>query len=766
MRILTLLFVCLLLPSAAMATVFTPPATDKSVELLGVIFGTHMGPIFLGGVPNPALMRMFELFNVIIISIGTVIVSYIGLVSTVNTAQEGKTMGKKWSSIWIPLRATLGMLMIVPTPTSGYSVVQTTVMWLILQGVGAADQIWNGILADLGSGLSINRAVQTPDEAPIKIELLRQGSILTGQLLRSAVCKETLNRIATTTANNNSLIGKHGKLVDWYVVTAKNNLLTPDEATYAGVLYAGKRGHEKFNDVCGKYEVVATVNRNEWDNPAMVTAKDLDLKAKEIYEHKQLAMHLMLSKLLPLARQIVDEAVQPRGADNNRLIAPLDDNYQIIPAGVRQSSINAYTQIMLSLVKPRMVNELQEVVRQGSRHGWISAGAFYFSLNHGTNDRYFDSVVAAPVAAEIPLCDNLPWCSEHLPADAEVFNEKLRSIFEYDADKSLLATRLWDAKIYLDNDRVIIEKQINISTEVGPQPFDNLQRDMLQLITELMNKDDIDPLIAQGKFGTELMIYTENSWLKNIEESRHLENEAAQYDILPKEIREKISDIHTVGMLNISVYGILWIVGATLSIYVPLIPYMIFTVAVVGWFLLVIEAIVAAPILALGFILPSGEELGKVMQGLMLLLNILLRPTLMLFGFILASRLYKAMIQLVNFSMLGNFDNLETSSSYFAWVAVITIYCAFIIALSNKCFALIYALPDKVLRWMGGGPEHTDASQELQQAKGTMSKGADTANKISSGFGEREFARLQSRANQHSGLPADDVRGGNRPKDE
>ena len=146
----------------------------------------------------------------------------------------------------------------------------------------------------------------------------------------------------------------------------------------------------------------------------------------------------------------------------------------------------------------------------------------------------------------------------------------------------------------------------------------------------------------------------------------------------------------------------------------------------------------------------------------MLLLNIMLRPTLMLFGFILAARVYKAVIILVNYSVMGNFANLNTGSSQYVWVAIVAVYGAFILSLSNKCFSLIYVVPDKILRWMGGGPEHTDASQELGQVKGSLGKGADTINKIASGYGEREIARLRNRetpsANQT--LPGPNNQGG------
>jgi hypothetical protein len=153
---------------------------------------------------------------------------------------------------------------------------------------------------------------------------------------------------------------------------------------------------------------------------------------------------------------------------------------------------------------------------------------------------------------------------------------------------------------------------------------------------------------------------------------------------------------------------------------------MIYTVTALGWFLLVVEAIIAAPIVSLGFVIPSGEELGKVVPGLMLLVSIVLRPTLMVFGFILAARLFRAVVALVNFGMADTFKTIPTTGSLLAPVAAMCLYGGFIIALVNKSFALIYIVPDKVLRWIGGPTEQTDASA-AHEAKQSMDKGAQVA---------------------------------------
>lgn len=740
---LIILIIFLIIPGVTMADVFSPPPTDKSVDLLGHILGTRVGAVYLGGVANPALMHMFQIFNAAVIALATLIVSYTGIISTLNTAQEGQVMGKKWSSIWIPMRSVLGMIVIVPTPASGYSVIQTIVMWCIMHGIGAADAVWNRVLQDLGSGMSpataITRQVKTEDTRATKVydslELI--GADVTESLLRSAVCMQTIFRMHTRTLaeppggfrtpeySNIKELG--GKITFYEVMQDSQN----------GSLRIGIPGHEQFSDVCGKYAISGAT--------------------PDLYEYKSAALKLVFHNLLPLAKSIAKEEVLPRNI-NNRLTT--SDDFGVQPAGFRNEAISAYRETLKYMVKPTKINSIRDIIREGKETGWLSAGSFYFVLNRQYNVEFHDDILVPPVITSIPRCDTPEQCNIYSPEHSTALSPPLGNFLQYGPEISFMAIRLWDAKIYLDNDFTMISNKLLLKYRDAPEakPLETLQSDMLNLLNEMLSEQHPDPIIAQGKFGASIMAMSERSWLDLQNELQTTINRAEQgYTPINNTLMQKINDLSHRGSISMAIYSIVWIIGATLAIYVPLIPYMMFTVGIVGWLLLVVEAIVAAPVLAISFILPSGDELGKVVQGLLLLLNIVLRPVLMLFGFILAIRLYQAVVKLVNFGMLANFDFLSTSDSMFAWVAVLTIYGTFIIALSNKCFSLIYGLPDKILRWMGSSPEHTDASHELHESKSTMLKGADTVNKVSMGIPERNFARLQTRAKQLT--PPDAVSG-------
>lgn len=756
----TILFICCLFIPGTLFANLMPPVTDKSVDLLGHLFGPTMGSNYLGGVANPALLHMFERFNSVVIIIGTTIISYIAIISTINTAQEGQVMGRKWNSIWIPIRSLLGMLLLVPGPTSGYSIIQNMVMWLILNGIGAADMVWNGILDDLHNGASVTLGLtdQTTEinTAQVYDALDILGDDIARATLRSAVCINTIHKIAQGSAKEpvggfhtpvQSNVREFGSSVVAYE-TFTSATTTADEAIYSGTLRIGVPYHPQFSDICGHYLINGVVQSKEWDKKIGTPSQDeMNIKAQEIYKNKLWAIRLILQKFTTLANHIADETIQPR--DHNQRLTTLPE-HPIFPSGYKHEAITIYKETIKQHSKPQQIQSLNPIVRTGKINGWLSAGSFYFSLNQVHPLEFYADILNPIQMQNVPHCD-LETCANYSPLPKNIFVPNLQEFLQYGPEINYMATRLWDAKIYLDNDFTRPSDKLNLGQNANNKtaPFHKLQNNMLKLLQDMMSEQHQDPLIAQGRFGSSIMVLSERSWLDTQTELESLITHTEQgYIKATSEVINKIQKLSHKGGLAVAIYGIVWVIGATLAVFVPLLPYLIFTIAVIGWFLLVIEAIVAAPILAISFMLPTGDEMGKVMHGLMLLLNIILRPVLMLFGFVFATRLYQVVVKLVNFGMLANFDYLNTADSLFAWVAVLVMYATFVLTLSNKSFSLIYALPDKILRWLGAMAEHSDPSVELQHAKSNLTKGAETVNKISLGIPERSFARSQNRAKE------------------
>ena len=101
-------------------------------------------PYVTGAAQQPTETRflgeVFIWFNVWLLIIAGLIASYVAIVGTANTANDGTALGKQWSSTWVPLRTVAATAVLLPTAT-GFSILQVMVIALALMGSNAANFI-------------------------------------------------------------------------------------------------------------------------------------------------------------------------------------------------------------------------------------------------------------------------------------------------------------------------------------------------------------------------------------------------------------------------------------------------------------------------------------------------------------------------------------------------------------------------------------------------------------------------------------------------
>lgn len=164
-----------------------PPTTDVSVIFLSNIFGVVDG--VLHGTGSQIMGAMFAVFNSAVLALGGIIIMYTLMVSTVNTAHEGQMLGQKWSSIWVPVRSTLGLSLLIPK-ASGYCIMQIVFMWIVVQGVGAADKVWEAALNYLNrGGVIVQQQINPIDMVKGTGQAVMKGAanILYGQVCMLAI---------------------------------------------------------------------------------------------------------------------------------------------------------------------------------------------------------------------------------------------------------------------------------------------------------------------------------------------------------------------------------------------------------------------------------------------------------------------------------------------------------------------------------------------------------------------------------------------------
>ncbi|WP_440682425.1 DotA/TraY family protein [Cysteiniphilum halobium] len=169
------------------------------------------------------------------------------------------------------------------------------------------------------------------------------------------------------------------------------------------------------------------------------------------------------------------------------------------------------------------------------------------------------------------------------------------------------------------------------------------------------------------------------------------------------------------------------------ALVIPLTPFILFWAGKIAWLLLIIEALVAAPVVALGLVYPEGHEVyGKAEPAIQIMLNLVLRPVLMICGLItgiiltyliiaVSAKGFHAVATQISNVYGASSDSYVTGSLN---ILLVFMYAGFISLAFYKCFSLIYILPDKVLHWVGGTQNERAGEQDMQEMKSSSVQNA------------------------------------------
>lgn len=185
------------------------------------------------------------------------------------------------------------------------------------------------------------------------------------------------------------------------------------------------------------------------------------------------------------------------------------------------------------------------------------------------------------------------------------------------------------------------------------------------------------------------------------------------------------------------------VLGGYLAGYLSMVPYLVFLVTVAGWFLLILESAIAAPIIALGVTYPQGHDFfGRAEQFLSMLLNIFIRPACIIIGFLfgimmasmslflLNAILFPVIINYMGFLVGSDFLSIQLTN-YIQGIgtspingysgSIIDTFIYFILMLlyaytaSNALiysFSLTYMIPYQLTRWVD--PRAAESPEEVR----------------------------------------------------
>ncbi|MFT9092440.1 MAG: DotA/TraY family protein [Gluconacetobacter sp.] len=172
--------------------------------------------------------------------------------------------------------------------------------------------------------------------------------------------------------------------------------------------------------------------------------------------------------------------------------------------------------------------------------------------------------------------------------------------------------------------------------------------------------------------------------------------------------------------------------GLILAFVLPLMPFSYFFVGIMGWFVVVIEAVIAFPFGGLAHLVLAGEGLhGKAHRVYEVLFHILCRPMLMLAGLVVSYTLFAAgsWFLMKGFSIAAGFvlGNGYLVDNLLGLIVLLSVFTSMEIALAHMAFRLIATIPHHATTMAGFGPVgRVDNDRFVEQTTGAHSQRGTT----------------------------------------
>lgn len=185
-------------------------------------------------------------------------------------------------------------------------------------------------------------------------------------------------------------------------------------------------------------------------------------------------------------------------------------------------------------------------------------------------------------------------------------------------------------------------------------------------------------------------------------------------------------------------------IGVTLYYILPFLPFIFFFFAVGAWVKSIFEAMVGIPLWALAHLRLDGEGLAgeSASSGYFLILEIGLRPILIVFGLVAAIIIFTAQVRILNYTWDLVSENAAGFSDHSGFTigapntgkelsfkrnvvdqfAYTVIYTIIVYMLANSSFKLIDLIPNEAMRWIGSNAtSYAKQEQNAQTVQGLQS---------------------------------------------
>ena len=647
---------------------------------------------------------LFGFFNAAVALVTVAVLFVLAAAAIGDTAQTGQISSGS-GTLWVPVRAVLAAALLVPI-VKGYSLLQVLILALV---VNFSLTLANSMAVEAAKFLASG-------EGTLQDPIATQVTGVAEQVLYSSVCELYYNTIEYSPSQ-----GAQGKIIAQVSQETVNNLYQT-RWSFNGDDYSGQG-----EAACGAY-IISCPH----------TDPDTLIQCDEQFD----ALKHLKQELNVIAHQLIaDEPV------DTLAIAQASINYQA------RLQTALHKRVSAAAVSEQIGTAQEELVQSIEENGFAFLGQWYMTLA-AINQRSMRFAQATldtlPIDQSKAVEHELGFASYYRRTRA-VLRMKARALEQTTGQLSQQAMRQRQIAGLLGGEGTLgdyLAKYSSLNPGSGDLPN--------KTIFDFQS----DPLTGLQQLGSTMVTLTTNYWSRSrIKGTVAAPNEQDQQVLLlVGKASSTLSNVRQDGVgAQIDTFAsyimiILFLAGLTLMYYVPAVPFILWTFGVVGYLVLVLESLIAAPLWAASHALPRGSGLTSdaSRQGYILLLNLAIRPPLMVVGLIgggalmfVATQFAMATFDIYSASLL---ETRVQTSTLLTFAALFIVEVVILIGLIHKSFALIYEASDKAVEGVtgqsrtngeAGDESRASASTGAAQRSGEAALGrASYANKAASSSGD------------------------------
>lgn len=690
-----------LLPELARADVLADAAallgsinkdTDESFGMLRAVLGDFVLDPFRRdeSATGSLLAAMFKDFNLFIFSVSSLWTAWNMMAGLGQTMHEGVVLGKRMSTVWVPIRISFGTVSLMPI-FGGWALCQAFMVMACLLGIAGANRVST-------TAITSSAQFQTLVNPMGGIKQAAQIRNVELYMVKAVACQRASRDMAT--AMQDAGIATPTDFPITLNANAEGN-------TAIQMKFGGRRTSGDFGDAaCGEIKMKFSPRS---DNGIAATfgfriagINYAGIRSKVMQAHAD-----TMNQVYQQAQKIV-AGISPSSTDQQ-----MKDSVSAINAGYFGLYTNTFQSKLQQLAQDMKANDnsgaiTDQLLAKMQEGGWATLGVWYavFAETNETMNEMLDGVVTlAPMADQ--YSDDLSSTTYDVMTGLEAAIGAASATRQDTSSSGGLTSATGNTSL----GQWILGGLINYTAGASSTGYSNT----------------INPIIAFKNLGDNGLAAAQSLYVA--------------YKLSQTKIGKAVTSAVSSGALSmvpgvggiastlasiaedaaemlLPVVFLLFVTAAMMAFYIPFVPFIQWFAAMIQWFASVLESLLGASLWAMAHFDTDGEGMGqRTSYGYTYALNNFARPIIMTFAFFIAS----ATVTVMGTYLFRYFGTAVASAQgnsltgLMSIVAYLVLFCVMGLTLINTSFASMLSLGDRLIGWIGSNGHQSALGHDVEQ---------------------------------------------------